>query len=234
MKSLHKTFDILEYILLQNGKHVTPSEAAESLGINLATCTRIMGELVQRGYLEKVSRKSGYIAGPMTAALNTRDHLYKKLAEAAEEPIRNLSEKLNCQVNLSVLHQNHRIMLTFHLPGFPAVPWNTFRFSDHLDTATGRLLLASLEDSAARKVCASCGIKPYPKEELQQIRKDGFVQFDFDSLSIIGCLIYASGYPTAAFGFGVPPEKAGIAFEFALAAAAEIRKKLTVSACQAY
>lgn len=234
MKSLHKTFDVLEYILLQNGENVTPSQAAEALGINLATCTRIMTELVQRGYLEKVSRKSGYIAGPMVASLNTRDHLYKKLAAAAEKPVRVLSENLNCQVNLSVLQQDHRVMLTFHSPGFPVCPWRTFRFSDHWDTATGRLLLAALDDTTAKKVCKAWGIKPYPKEELQQIRKDGFVCFEFDSLCIIGYLICIPGYPAAAFGFGVLPENGETAFHLAGKTALEIRKKLTAPVCQAY
>ncbi|MBR2374598.1 MAG: hypothetical protein IKA87_10260 [Lentisphaeria bacterium] len=68
---------------MQNGKKVLPTEVSEALDINLATCTRIMGELIKRGYLEKVSRKAGYIAGPMIVSLNTRDQTYKRIAEAA-------------------------------------------------------------------------------------------------------------------------------------------------------
>ena len=234
MKSLHKTFDILEYVILQNGANVTPSAAAEALGVNLATCTRIMGELVKRGYLEKVSRKSGYIAGPMIASLNTREYWYKRLASAAEDPIRNLSEQLGCQVNISVLHEGQRIMLFYYLSSYPAGPWQVFRFSDHWETATGRLLLAALEDSEAKKVCRMCGIKPYPQEELQQIRKDGFVRFELDSLCVIGHWIRVSGYPAAAFGFGVQLMMADRAFELSEAAAKEICKKLAMPVCQAY
>ena len=60
MKSLQKAFDILEYVVLQNGEPVTPTRAAAALSINLATCTRIMGELVKRGYLVQISRPGYY------------------------------------------------------------------------------------------------------------------------------------------------------------------------------
>lgn len=234
MKSLHKTFDILEYVVLRNGENVTPSEAAEALHVNLATCTRIMGELVKRGYLQKVSRKSGYIAGPMIVSLNTRDFLYRRIADAAKLPVRKLSEQLKCQVNISVLHEGLRVMLSYHLPEFPAGPWEKFRFSDHWDTATGRLLLASLEDPEARRICKSCGIKPYPEALFRQIRRDGFVRFEQDFLCVIGHWIRVPGYPAAAFGFGVQPESADRAFELSAATAEEITKKLTAPVCQAY
>lgn len=234
MKSLHKTFDILEYVILRNGKKVLPSEAAEALDINLATCTRIMGELVKRGYLEKVSRKSGYIAGPMIVSLNTRNQLYKRIADAAAEPVRQLSEALNCQVNIAVLNQAQRVMLAFHLADYPVFPWQKFRFEDHWDTATGRLLLATLEKGEAKAICKSAGITPFPADYFEQLRKDGFVRFAWNDLCIIGHLIRVPGYPPAAFGFGVPPQQADRALELSAAAALKISVKLTMPVCQAF
>lgn len=234
MKSLHKTFDILEYVILQNGRKVLPSEIAEALDINLATCTRILGELVKRGYLEKVSRKSGYIAGPMIVSLSTRNQIYKRIAEAAEEPVRQLSETLKCQVNIAVLNQSQRVMLAYHLADHRTFPWKKFRFEDHWDTATGRLLLAALNNSEARTICKHGGITPYPAEYFEQIRLDGCVQFDLDDLCIIGHLIRVPGYPVAAIGFGVPPSIAGKAMELSAAAAWKISVKLTGPVCQAF
>ena len=234
MKSLHKTFDILEYVLLRNGENVTPSEASVALDINLATCTRIMGELVKRGYLEKISRKSGYVPGPMIASMNTRKNSYNRIADAAELPIRQLSQELGCQVNISVLNEGERVMLAYHFPEPSFIPWEQFRFSDHWDTATGRLLLAALDDAAARKLCKSCGISPFPGTTLQQIRKRGFVRFEQDSLCVIGHWIKVPGYPVAAFGFGVPLNLADHAFELSEKTAKEITKKLTAPVCQAY
>lgn len=228
MKSLHKTFDILEYVVLQNGRKVTPSGAAEAVGVNLATCTRIMGELVDRGYLVKVSRKEGYLPGPMTVSLSTRNHPYERLARAASEPVRQLAEELRCQVNLAVMHGEGRVMLCYHSGNAAFRPWDRFTFEDHWITATGRLLIASLEDREARKIAVSIGLKPYPKETLDKIRSDGFTVFSDGPLSIMGHLIRVPGYPAAAFGFGVPKQNEKHAFGLSAATAEAIRKKLTI------
>lgn len=228
MKSLHKTFDILEYVVLQNGRKITPSDAAEAVGVNLATCTRIMGELVERGYLAKVSRKEGYLPGPMVVSIGTRSHPYERLAKAAAEPIRQLSEELRCQVNLSVMHKERRIMLCYNFSNALVRPWDHFTFSDHWVTATGRLLIASFEDREARKITASIGITPYPKELLDKIRADGFTIFSDGDLTIMGHWIRLPGYPAAAFGFGVPKQNAKHAFELSASAAETIIQKLSI------
>ena len=225
MKSLQKTLDILEYISLRNGESVTPCEAAEALKVNPATCTRIMGELVKRGYLEKVSRRSGYVIGPMVPALNTRDNLFTRIARAADKPLRHLCRSLDRQVNIAVMHESCRIMLCFHFNDPLARPWTKFLMDDHPKTATGMLLIAHLEDSEARKVCAECNMV-YDPEYFSRIRKDGFIRFEDKGLVIIGHAVIVPGYPAAAFGFGVKPEAAEMALELSAETAAAIRSRL--------
>jgi len=222
MKSLQKTFDILEYVVLRNGENVTPSRAAEELGINAVTCTRIMGELVKRGYLVQVSRKDGYIPGPMLITLNTRHNGYEQLAAAAKDPIRRLSERLRCQVNLAVMNRGRRIMLCYHLGGQNLKPWPRFAFADHWETATGRLLIAQMEEKEARKLIHEAGIRPFPGKELEQIRREGWVRFEQDRLIVIGRCIRIPGSPVAAFGFGVLPQQERTAMEASAETAAEI------------
>ena len=226
MKSLHKTFDILEYVVLQNGERVTPTQVAEALSINLATCTRIMGELVKRGYLVQISRKEGYMPGPMITALGTRHNCYERLASAARRPIEKLSEQFGCQVNLAVMHAGRRIMLCYHLNPAGMSPWKQFSFSDHWETATGRLLIASLDVPEARKLTSVVGIHPFPRSELERIRQRGYVHLQQNRLTVIGRLIPLSGYPPAAFGFGVPPERADEALKVSDKAAAAIAEIL--------
>lgn len=210
MKSLHKTFDILEYVALRDGESVTPSEAAGFTGLNLATCARIMGELAARGYLDKVSRKAGYAPGPMCAALAMRKNSYSRLARAAKEPLLALSEFVGMPVNLSVVNGARRIMIVCCCgkPGWK--PWDSFGFPlDGPGTATNPLLGKAGGD---------------------------FVNFyeEKEKLWIQGCAVRAPGFPVAAFGYGVPE---GVDSERALAlareTAREIEKKLTVS-YQAY
>ena len=222
MKSLGKALDILEYAVLQNGERVTPTRTANALGINLATCTRIMRELMKRDYLVQISRKDGYVPGPMIPSLSTRHNSYEQLASAARIPIEKLSEKLGCQVNFSVMHADRRIMLCYHLSRGEQKPWDHFIFSAHWETATGRLLIAALNEREARKLVSAAGVRAFPRKELEQIRQSRSILFRKGELAIMGRLILLPGYPAAAFGFGVPAELADKASTASEKTAAEI------------
>lgn len=198
MNSFEKIFEILEYVVLQCGKAVTPTETASATGLNLATCARIMADLADRGYLEQLSRRSGYIGGPMIITLGTRPNLYARLAEAADGPIGKLAEALNRQINLSVLHNGKRIMLVCKKTS-EYLKWQKFRFAGEYDTAaTARLLAPFLP----KDQLGSAGISA---AERKRILKEKKVQFPLKerNLIIFGNLILAEGYPPAAFGFGV-------------------------------
>ena len=91
-------------------------------------------------------------------------------------------------------------------------PWDHFFFSDHWDTATGRLLIAALDDRDARKILTEAGIRPFPRKELEAMRENGFVRFRLGEQEIIGHAVRIPGCPAAAFGFGVEPEHADEAF----------------------
>ena len=225
MKSLHKIFDVLEYVVLRNGANVTPSEVANALSLNLATATRIMTELVKRGYLDHVSRKDGYIAGPMVISLGTRRNPYERIAAAAREPVAELAAEFRRQVNLAVLNLERRVMLCYALSDSEMQPWDHFFFSDQWATATGRLLLSALDDRAALKLVPQ-EMRPAVKAELPAVRKQDHVIFEIAGETVIGCRVRVPGYPAAAFGFGVAPERAGEALEAATAAARQIEETL--------
>ena len=221
MKSLHKTFDVLEYVVLRNGANVTPSEAAAALSLTPATATRIMTELVKRGYLDHVSRRDGYTAGPMVVSLGTRRNPYERLAAAAREPIAELSMAFQRQVNLAVLHLDRRVMLCYCLSDRDTQPWAHFFFSDQWQTATGRLLLSALDDRAALKLVPERE-RAAVKAELPALRSLDHAVFELAGETVIGCRVSAPGYPVAAFGFGVAEERA----EEALAAAAAAARRM--------
>ena len=225
MKSLQKIFDVLEYVVLRNGANVTPTEVANALSLNLATATRILSELVLRGYLTHLSRKEGYIAGPMVVSLGTRQNPYERIAVAAREPIAALSVRFRRQVNLAVWNLNRRVMLCYRLGEQEMQPWDHFFFTDLWSTATGRLLLSTLDERAAVKL-----VKEVPalevRRELAQIRKEGYVRFEQHGEVVIGCLVSAQGYPASAFGFGIDAAHEAEALKAAKAAAVEIRNIL--------
>ncbi|MBE6367563.1 MAG: hypothetical protein E7052_06610 [Lentisphaerae bacterium] len=215
MKSLHKTFDILEYVFLRNGASVTPSEAAEALGINLVTATRIMSSLVERGYLIKISRKDGYAPGPMIMTLGTRHNCYERLTAAARQPVEELSNQLNRQVNLSVLDGERRVMLCYQLNGIYVRPWENFFFHSHYRTGTGRCLLSTLDFPTASKLTGDDVAEDILKKELKDIARKGYAQFEYDDEIVFGLLIKVPGFPPGAIGFGIDKAHAEEAFALA-------------------
>lgn len=243
MKSLHKTFDILEYVLLQNGRKITPSEVAGAISLNLASCTRIMGELVARGYLDKVSRKEGYLPGPMITALTHRDNVYERLANAAYEPVRKLSERICMPVNLSVMNGNKRIMLLFYCALQDWTPWKQVSFGNLLLYPTERLLLSALPEKEIQDFMKNFKfpLESWPEmknkdvllSELKKIRKAGYVCYeDAASLTVMGGLVDVPGYPPASIGFGIKEksEKNEI-ISLLKKTTTEIRMKLLDSYC---
>ena len=147
MKSLKKAFDLLEYVVAQGGVPVTPTACAEATGWNAVTCTRILGELTELGYLEKVTRKSGYRPGPMCSALSLRNNVYSRLSKASEGSLHRFALTIGAIVNFSVFHPCGRVMIRI-CGGGEGVHhiWKDFRFplSDGMPTSQLLLLSGSL------------------------------------------------------------------------------------------
>ena len=213
MDTLNKSFDLLEFVLLQNGRPVTPTEAARYTGLPLSTATRILSALAGRGYLDKVSRKSGYAPGAMVASLANRDNVYHRLALAAAEPIRILAARTLCAVNMAVLRGMERIMLVYMGPSPYWKPWERLQFSDHASTATGRLLLSTLSEEELLGMYKKLNLNNWPEvkspesllAECSKLKSQGFIRFiGYQQRVIMGHLIRVPGYPAAALGFGTP------------------------------
>ncbi|OGV50288.1 MAG: hypothetical protein A2017_06785 [Lentisphaerae bacterium GWF2_44_16] len=216
MKSLHKALDILEYVLNLEGKPVTPGKAAEAIGLNECTCVRIMGEMVKRGYLEKVSRKAGYIPGPTVFALSNRDCGYSRLIGAAEIPIREFAIKISSMVNISVMHDKYRYILR-HYSAHPErkLVHETSYFSNCYETATGWLLLSVSSDEIIEKFIKELGVPQNiwndlktendMRRKLNEIKNTGLVEFPHPNgkWHIMGALIKAENCPLSAIGFGI-------------------------------
>lgn len=197
MNSFEKTFQILEHVVLQCGRPVTPGETAAACGLNAVTCTRLMVSLAERGYLERVSRRAGYVAGPMTVSLQTRRSAYTRLAEVSRRPLAELARRIDNPVNLSVLCKNERVMIVCESPRRDWRPWDTFRFSEEYDTAaTARLLGVFLSGEPT-------GISARERKKILAEKRVEFTAAN--GLVILGHLITAAGFPPAAFGFGVKP-----------------------------
>ena len=204
MKSLKKAFDLLEYIVAQGGVPVTPTACAEATGWNAVTCTRILGELTELGYLEKVTRKSGYRPGPMCSALSLRSNVYSRLSNASEGPLHRFASTIGAIVNFSVFHPCGRVMIRI-CGGGDGIHhiWKDFRFPLDDGMPTSLLLLAAM-DRKQRLQYAPSGIS---HDELDLLAKKRFYRGIDRELTVQGHLVLCEDYPPAAFGYGVRQEQ---------------------------
>lgn len=150
---LDRALSILEVISKTPAEPRGPAAIAGEVGINAATCSRILKSLMNRGYVEQDGPKSGYRLGPMAFALTASGSYRKDLVYRAEGLMTVLAAETGETVVLAVLRQGRRMVL-HEVESTRAV-----RVSDEirqlpnpLSTATGRLLLAYLEQETRARV----------------------------------------------------------------------------------
>jgi DNA-binding IclR family transcriptional regulator len=236
MKSLQKTLDILEYITCQNGRGITPSELSKKCGVNITSCVRMVQTLADRGYLEQLSRREGYVPGPASAAFGYRKNKYNKLIEGAIEPLKKLSQRTRGMVNISVIHRDKRYLLYF-CGATPNINLQRFSMKWHyLENATERLLLAAKPQEDRKRIINQIGLPDIYgsmeefEHELDEILNQGYVKFwsTFQNYWIVGGVVIVPEYPIAAIGFAVPTEAdADLAIGYVLEAAEEIKRNLS-------
>ena len=236
MKSLRKALNILEYISCQDGHAVTPSELAKNCKINTTSCVRMLQTLSDRGYLQQVSRKQGYVSGPALVTLGCRESIYKELVNASTSPLKKLSKQIHGLVNISILYRDKRYLL-YHYGASPGIQMHNFITPPWIynENATERLLLAAAQDEDRNRIIKEIGLPEGQnsltefKQELDDIYKKGYVKFWSEGRRywIAGRLVVAPSYPNAAIGFGVETEaEADMAIEYTKETAEEIKRNL--------
>lgn len=215
MKSLTKSLKLFEYVAGQNGAPVTPGMASAHLGFDPATCTRILKSLTERGYLEKISRNTGYILGPTIYSLALRNSIYRDLNNAAALPIQKLSVSLGIQVNLSIRHSHGRLMMAHHCPKAGWHPWpQTWFENNEFYNATNRLLLTTCDSKTIDEVYSKhdewgefwtegAKSKEALIAEIEKFKVDAYTCFQSGDNWVSGFLIEAQGFPTTAIGYGI-------------------------------
>lgn len=249
MKSLLKSLDILEFVLNNEDKPVTPAAVAEACGLNPATCTRILGELTRRDYLRKISRHDGYAPGPVIYALADRRSFYGCAAHAASEILKELAIRFDLQVNISVLHETKRYIL-YHYAADREYPIT--RKTAHPDhfyiQGTGRILLAYADHAALDRIIARMGLpgKLWPEVRsrrdldlhLARIRKTG--QTSFMAMNgeipnrIFGTAVIVPGKPACAIGTRINANRDSSEIPTALRKAAELIRNNILMQLQSY
>jgi IclR family KDG regulon transcriptional repressor len=181
---VQRALDILECVAQDPETPKGLGEIAERVELNAATCARILQTLVAAGYVEQMGPRKGYRLGPMAYALAAQGPYRKDLVHVAQPVLERLAGETQETVLLAVLHQGRRVTLC-EVEGTQIVQVRSDRLQlyDPLRTATGRLLLAYLDDTR-RKSCletsetyatAPVSTREQMEAELVQARRDGRV-----------------------------------------------------------
>jgi DNA-binding IclR family transcriptional regulator len=94
IKSLNKAFDILDAFLIDN-RDLSLTEIAKITGINRPTATRIVSNLVQRGYLRQLEKRGKYALGLVFLNFSGAVKRDIKLRDIAGPYLLNLSTRVD-------------------------------------------------------------------------------------------------------------------------------------------
>ncbi len=156
---LGRAFGILEKVAAEPSHAWSIGEMAALIDVSPATCFHIVRTLTELGYLECLGTRKGYRLGPAAQRLSRDASNHPELLEAAAEAVQKTALEIRESVLVAILGPDRRCVLCeaaadreFRLDRTPvSIP-------DAYHTATGRLLLAALDDNALTRFINAAGM----------------------------------------------------------------------------
>ncbi len=170
IKVLEKTLGILELVAVSSPRPLPPGRIAEKLELNRPTCSRILRDLCDAGYLRQISRMEGYTLGPRARSFADQVDYHEAFLEKARPKLELLARNLSQSVLLAErLDSSRYILYHRNCNSSLNIELNQLSWNDLFNTATGMILLSACP--------------PETQEELyQQYRKNNWEIFeDLDS-----------------------------------------------------
>ena len=237
IRVLHKAFDMLELLAAEPAHRKKLNEIAPCLHIHSATCANILKTMVSRNYVDQVTPRTGYALGPMIYQLARQGAYRGDLTSAAEPLMIALAKKVDETVLLVTLREGKRFIVA-QIDGKQTiqVDRNLFFQDTIYQTATGRMLLAHLDEREFKEFIAKEGLpgSRWPetasslanlKAALNAIRKRGFACYKTTGEVMgIACPIFEKDKAIAALGLFMP------AFRFKGAHKTTIMKGMSATA----
>ena len=181
-----RAVNILEFVAQHEKEPVPLFKIALHAGLSQPTTANIVKTLMEKGFLEQVSRKEGYRLGIAAYRLTGNASYDQDLITASKEPMENLARQLNETTLLAQIKNNKRVILHI-LESEQALQVKAIMVAEVYDTATGRLLMAYLPPKELENLIKALGLpqkKTWPgtqtmkelNKQLQEIRENEFVQ----------------------------------------------------------
>jgi DNA-binding IclR family transcriptional regulator len=208
-----KTFDILELVASRNGQPISLTEISDELQLNQATAANIIKTMVAKEYLEHIGKKKGYRLGPAAYRITNEVSYEQELLTAARDVMDELTGKLNESSILGVLRNNKRHIL--HVVNSNQEVQVQLRSDRNVyETASGRLLLAFLPEKQLESFLKQNGLPDRTlwkegsslknlKQELEKIKKEGFVMTHLTNRHVRGFAVPVSAENKVVAGLSV-------------------------------
>jgi len=245
VQSLHRAFDILEYLARRGGEPAPLSEIARHTGLNASTCANLLKTLVSRSYVDQVGARKGYMLGPMALRLGRVRGYGSDLVQVAEPLLVALAAQVHENLVLSALHQDRLFELARAEGDSLLQLRRDLQLVERIyAAANGRVLLAYLPAEALAGFVARNGLPgtAWPEvgdtaalgQALAAVREAGqYEDVRADGLARASFPVWQDGEVVAALGLFAPAVRfSGEQRMSALAAvqetAAEISRQITV------
>jgi IclR family transcriptional regulator, KDG regulon repressor len=192
MKSLAKTFDILE-MFLKGPEEISVTEVSRKSGLNKSTCGRIMSKLVKRGYLKQIESRGKYSLGTIFLEYSGIIKSRLKLRDIAMPHLFELSRQSKETAMLAVCERGGSVITeSFHDAAYlnsplKVVPDEGISMPLYC-TCLGKIFLANMTEDEIKeyyqntkfeKRTANTLVTPQKiNQQLKEIKKD---EFAFDN-----------------------------------------------------
>ncbi len=218
VKTVAKVLDLLEHVAAA-GRPVSVSELAAMTGFNVSTAHRLMQTLARRNYVEQDPSTRAYALGPRLLELGSAYTRSLDLIGAARPRIEELRDLAGETVHLAILSERDVVEICT-AAGRQAVTVSMVagrRDPAHC-TATGKVLLAALDESELEHFFAAGPLQPAtPKSittrkaflaELRRVRDAGFAIDDEELCADVCCvgvpILNRSGRTAASLSLAMP------------------------------
>lgn len=181
---INRAFDIIEFIGKDPGKAHSLGEIADALKLNHATCANIIKTMVRRNYVDQIGHKKGYRLGLMMFQIVGNNSYEQELLKASSGEMEKLTKKFNETCLLAILKKDMRVVLHQVQANNDLMVKSALEKAAY-NSASGRLLVAMLDDSAQTEFVEKYGLPSLDfweeastektfKSEVQKIRKRGY------------------------------------------------------------
>jgi DNA-binding IclR family transcriptional regulator len=156
-QAINRALNIIEFVAQNNSQAVSFNNISKNMKLNTGTCANIIKALVQRGYLEKLDEKRGYILGKMVYKLANGDVQTKGIVDAAKPALEELTKQFNENAIVAILKDSSRYIL-HQTTSNHDVQANSPTYKHAYESATGRVLVAMLPDEEQNSFIEKYGL----------------------------------------------------------------------------